>query len=274
MSNPNPIRILIVDDESEAREGIKVLLERDPEVMVAADCKNGLEAIAAVHQERPDLLLLDIQMPEVNGFEVLGSLAPEIRPAVIFITAFDQYALKAFEVHAIDYLLKPFTDSRFFESINRAKEMIRSQSARVENQQVNALIQSYTQTQENLTGQLVGQTLAGLAGRLIIKSGGKIHFLELDQIIWIEAYDYYIRIHLEGQFFLVRETMKRMEEQLPDQLFIRIHKSSIVNLKYIRDLEPYFHGDYMVNLRNDTQLKLSKSYRAKLLGHLSGKRDT
>ena len=267
------IRILIADDESEAREGIKVLLARDLEVELVDVCKNGLEAIAAVQRQQPDIILLDIQMPEINGFEVLNSLPADKRPAVIFITAYDQYALRAFEVHAVDYLLKPFTDARFFEALNRSKTLIRQHTPQSHARQIQQLLDAQQASRDTQPGTLISQRPAALTDRLIIKAEGRIHFLPLDDILWIGAFDYYVKIHRADGFFMVRETMKNMENQLPADLFMRIHKSSIVNLRFIRDLAPYFHGEYLVNLTNGQQLKLSKTYRSKLLGYISGNRN-
>lgn len=254
------IRTLIVDDEAEAREGGRLLLQKDADIALVGMCKNGLEAIQMIKEEKPDLVLLDIQMPEINGFEVLSSLVENSMPTVIFITAYDQYALKAFEIHAVDYLLKPFTDERFFQALNYAKQHINSTSLNSVHQKLHNLIDSYQAQIPEQTDHLV-QEVNLRSERLIIKSSGKIVFMQLPEIIWIEAYDYYIKIHLKDKTYLVRESMKRMNEKLPAKQFVRIHKSSIVNLQYVRELEPYQNGEYFVHLSTGQKLKLSRSYR-------------
>ncbi|RMG31570.1 MAG: DNA-binding response regulator [Bacteroidetes bacterium] len=252
---------MIIDDEAEARAGIKLLLARDEEIRIVGSCSNGLEAIEAITAHQPQLLLLDIQMPEINGFEVLGSLPPTNMPAVIFITAYDQYALRAFDIHAIDYLLKPFTDQRFFEAIRHAKNHIQSASAAQIHQNLRALLAHYQQKlpREELP-RLVHESQQQ-PERMVIKSEGSIIFLPIADIQWIEAHDYYIKIHLEHQSYLLRESMKRILQRLPAQKFCRIHKSSIVNLNFVQELQPVFNGEYAVVMQNGEKLKLSRGYR-------------
>lgn len=260
------IKTIIIDDEEEAREGVRVLLERDPEVELVAMCKHGLEAINAIYEHQPHLVFLDIQMPEINGFEVLNSIRPEAMPAVIFVTAYDQYAIRAFEVHAIDYLLKPFTDERFYRALTFAKQHIHQKNL---NPKLNALLQQYQKENTQAQGDYLIQERASnrpSSNRLVIKSSGKIYFIQLEDIRWIEAYDYYIKIHIEGRFYLVRESMKRMVQKLPENQFARIHKSSIVNLNQIVELEPYFNGEYIVHLQSGEKLKLSRNFKKNLLG--------
>ncbi len=263
------LSLLIIDDEEEAREGLRVMLEQLPDISLLGMCKNGLEAIREIIRLKPDLILLDIQMPEINGFEVLNSLPPELRPAVIFVTAYDQYALKAFEVHAIDYLLKPFTNERFFQALAHARAHVQKQSIQ---QKLEKLLQTYREEQNrDDAGQLITDKKEAedlIPNRLIVKSSGKIYFLSYEEIEWVEAYDYYVKIHVKGRFFLVRESMKRMQERLPGTLFARIHKSSIIQIDQIRELEPHFNGEYMVHLKNGLKLKLSRNYKAELMNRL------
>jgi two-component system LytT family response regulator len=202
------IKVIIVDDEKEAREGIAMLLEKDPEISIVALCKNGLEAIKAVQEQQPELIFLDIQMPTINGFEVLSTLSETNLPEVIFVTAYEQYLLKAFENHAVDYLLKPFTDDR-----------------------------------------------------LIIKADGKIYFVPLQDIIWIQAYDYYVRVHVNARFYLIRESLKKMEQLLPDEIFLRVHKSSIINLHHVKEIELYFTNEFIAKMSNGEKIKTSRNYR-------------
>ncbi len=220
-------------------------------------CANGLEAIAAIERHAPDLLFLDIQMPQVNGFEVLNSLAPEQRPAVVFTTAYDAYTLQAFEVHAIDYLLKPFTDERFFRSLNHAKQLIRAQQP--------SALQSLLQEPQIKTADqstLIQEENPATKDKLVVKADGRVHFVAYADIIWIEAYDYYVKIHVGDRYFLLRDSLKHLERRLPSEQFVRIHKSSIVNRRYVEALLPQEHGsEFAVVLRNGPTLRSSRSYR-------------
>ena len=268
----NKIRTLIIDDEPEAREGVKYLIEANQENELLGLCKNGLEAINQINALRPDLIFLDIQMPEINGFDVLNSIDSHAMPSVVFITAYDQYALKAFELHAVDYLLKPFTDERFYKALAHANQQIRNHSLRDINVQLASLLDSYKQDYPNSREDSLikepGTKKSPLQNRLVIKSSGKIYFIQLHEIIWIEAYDYYVKIHVQDRFYLLRESMKRMETRLPSDQFVRIHKSSIINLSYIQELEPYYNGEFFVKLSKGQKLKLSRNYRKNLMGIL------
>lgn len=261
------IRAVIVDDEEEAREGMKSLLCADPDIWLIAVCEDGIQAIKAINETSPDLVFLDVQMPEVNGFDVLNSVNPENMPAVIFATAYDQYAVKAFDLHAIDYLLKPFTNKRFYESLALAKVQIRKASLQHINQKLSVILSSYTKEKDTQEADaLIHQNAASLADKLVIKSSGKIFFITKKEIVWVEAYDSYVKIHVGGKYHLVRESMKNIEEKLPENVFARIHKSSIVNINFIAELEPYFNGEFVVKLLNGTELKLSRSYRNNFMG--------
>ncbi len=251
------ITTIIVDDEPEAREGIALLLADDLEVKIVAVCANGLEAIQAINELAPDLLFLDVQMPQVNGFEVLNSLAPERCPSVIFTTAYDAYALQAFEVHAIDYLLKPFTDERFFRSLNHAKQLIRAQQSSA----LPSLLQEHqTKTADEST--LIQEENPATKDKLVVKADGRVHFVAYADIIWVEAYDYYVKVHVGDRYFLLRDSLKHLEQRLPSEQFVRIHKSSIVNRRYVEALLPQEHGsEFAVVLRNGPTLRSSRSYR-------------
>jgi two-component system LytT family response regulator len=188
-------------------------------------------------------------------------------PAVIFATAYDRYAVKAFDLHAIDYLLKPFTNKRFYESLALAKERIRDTSLQHINQKLSTILAGYSQEKDTQEADvLIHQNTASLADKLVIKSSGKIYFISKKEIIWIEAYDSYVKIHIGGKYHLVRESMKNIEEKLPVNIFARIHKSSIVNINFIAELEPYFNGEFVVKLSDGTELKLSRSYRNSFMG--------
>ncbi|MCI0670721.1 MAG: LytTR family DNA-binding domain-containing protein, partial [Myxococcaceae bacterium] len=218
-------RTLVVDDEPLAREGVRMMLASDPEVEVVGEAGNGPEAVAALEALAPDLVLLDVQMPELNGFDVLARLPPERLPAVIFSTAYDKYALKAFDVHALDYLLKPFTDERFHEALRRAKSQLRLRRV----SELSARLREVLDVSVEAT---VPQASAGaLAQRVAIKDVGRVVFLDVDEIDWVEAADYYVEIHAGGKSYLHRETMQSLEARLHPERFMRIHRSAIVNRK-------------------------------------------
>jgi two-component system LytT family response regulator len=262
------ISAIIVDDEPQAREGVALLAQADPDIAVQAVCSNGVEALDAILEQRPQLLFLDIQMPQINGFELLNSIDTAIRPEVIFITAYDEYTLKAFEVHAVDYLLKPFTDERFYKALSFAKARIRQQELLQKKHQLEKLLQA--QRQEVSQQREASVLSAGKpSGRLAVKVEGRVHLLPYRQIIWVEAYDYYVKIHVKERFYLVRDSMKNMERNLPADQFVRIHKSSIVNLAQIAPIENKNADE--VQLISGEQLKVSRNYREnfkeKLAGH-------
>jgi two-component system LytT family response regulator len=255
------IRTIIVDDELEAREGVKSMLEKENEIEVLAVCKNGVEAIDTLNDHLVDLMFLDIQMPVINGFEVVNSITRERLPHIIFVTAYDQYALKAFEVHAIDYILKPFTNQRFQESLNRAKHLIHQEKVHDEQEKLKLL-------SEQLAGKYV-QAESLIASneerqRLIVKESGKIHFVPLENIIWLEAYDYYVKIHVKDHFYLIRERLKKLADILPETIFLRIHKSSIINTNYIQSIQSGESGDFSILMYNQQRLKVSRNYKEKI----------
>ncbi|MDT5156951.1 MAG: two-component system, LytTR family, response regulator [Acidobacteriota bacterium] len=247
-----PIRVLVVDDEPLAREKIRGLAADDPELRVVGECTNGAEAIEAVQSIRPDLILLDVQMPEVGGFAVLEALKDEGLPPVIFITAYDHYAVRAFEFHALDYLLKPFDRERFRAAIDRAKRQIRRENGDGLDARILALLE---QIREQPTRY---------SERLVVKTGGRVFFLNTDEIDWIEAEGNYVSIHTGKKAYLLRETITSLEAQLDPKDFVRIHRSAIANINRIKELQPWSHGEYHVILHDGTQLTLSRSFREKL----------
>jgi two-component system LytT family response regulator len=253
------IRTIIVDDEPLARDSMRVLLERDSEIELVAECANGHEAVQAIQELAPDLLFLDVQMPEMDGFEMLARVKTACLPVVIFVTAHDQHALRAFEVHALDYLLKSYSDDRFEAALRRAKEQIRQKKVNEISQRLVALLDSQKQEKAQ-TPPEPGAYLT----RLVVKSGGRVFFLKAAEIDWIEAADYYVYLHVGGKSHLLRETMNALEKQLDPRKFQRVHRSTIVNLDRIKELQPHAHGDYSIILQDGTPLKLSRSYRLKL----------
>ena len=254
----NRIRSIIVDDELEAREGIQLLLKDDEDIDVIGLCKNGIEAIDMINDHQIDLAFLDIQMPVINGFEVVNSISKERLPHIIFITAYDQFALQAFEIHAVDYILKPFTDARFYDSLERAKQLINQKKIQEENERLKSVAdQLSNQDMSHDPSVLLSET----GKRLIIKEKGKIIFVPYKDIIWLEAYDYYIKIHVANTFYLVRESMKNMENKLSSDQFLRIHKSTIINRGCIQEITSGKNAEYYIKLNDQTELKVSRSYR-------------
>jgi len=256
MTAPKRIRTIIVDDEPLARRKIRRMLSRDSEVEILGDCANGKEAIQAIGASAPDLVFLDVQMPEIDGFDVLEALPPARVPFVIFVTAYDQYALRAFEVSAVDYLVKPFDRRRFEKSLQRAKARLSNERGTDLNQQTLALLEEL-------------KARSSHTERLVIKAGGRAFFLKTEEIDWIEAEGKYVRLHVGKESYLLREAIGSMEGQLDPKKFPRIHRSTIVNIDRVRELQPWFHNEYRVILKDGTELMLSRSCRKKL-GELLG----
>jgi len=245
------IRTLIVDDEPLARERIRHLLHKEPDIEIICECADGRDAVAAIGKYKPDLVFLDVQMPELDGFSVLDQLDRRAMPAIVFVTAYDRFALRAFEVHALDYLLKPFDSGRFKKALGRVRERIQRQPSAELSRQVSEFLADLKPgpKQQN---------------RLAIKSGGKVLFLKLDDIDWVGAADNYVNLHVGNESHLHRETMAALEARLPVDKFMRISRSTMVNIERVKELQPMFHGEYTVILRNVTRLTLSRGYREKL----------
>jgi two-component system LytT family response regulator len=246
------IRTLIVDDEPLARERVRGLLAEQPDVEVIGEARDGEEAVRAILAHEPDLVFLDIQMPKLDGFEVIRTVGAGNMPLVVFVTAFDQHALKAFDVRALDYLLKPFDRERFAESIGRVRT---------------AIERSGTDEIGRRLLELVRELKPGGAARserLVIKSAGRLFFLRTDEIDWVEAAGNYVKLHVGPEEHLLRETMNGIELKLDPDRFFRIHRSRIVNMERIKELQPWFNGEYVVILQNGTKLTLSRGYREKL----------
>jgi two-component system LytT family response regulator len=230
-----PIGAVVVDDEPLARANIVSLLRTDPEILVLGECSSGVGAAKVVRELRPSLLFLDVQMPGCDGFGVLESLGADVPPAVVFVTAYDQYALKAFEAEALDYLLKPYSNERFFRVLSRAKALLAQRPAEERRFE-----------------------------RIMVRSAGRISFLHAEEIDWIEAADYYSCLHVGARTHLLRRSMAELERDLEPNCFCRIHRSTIVNLSRVRDLRLDVNGEYEVVLRDETRLKVSRGYREKL----------
>lgn len=253
-----PVRVLVVDDEPLARTGVVQLLAKDPDIAVVGEAADGRAAVEAIRTLQPDLLILDVQMPEYDGFEVLRTLPRDRMPAVIFVTAYDQHALRAFEVHALDYLLKPFDDERFAEALDRAKRSLRSAELGELSRRLVGLLEdrgSATPSEPRLT-------------RLIVRHEGSVAFVRVEDLDWIEAADYNVKLHTRGQVHLLRESLNALEARLDPARFFRVHRSAIVNLDRIRELQPYFKGEHILLLQDGTRLKLSRARREHLEARL------
>ena len=233
----NSIRTMVVDDEPLARTNLVALLSQDPELELVSECGSGLEAVEAIRALRPGLLFLDIQMPGCDGFDVLERLGAAAPKAVVFVTAYDQFALKAFEAAAVDYLLKPFDNARFYRALDRAKAIVRDPSGQQPHQ-------------------------------LVVKSAGRVTVLKTSEIEWIEAQDYYACLHVKGRSHLLRRSLAELEEDLDESMFCRIHRSTIVNLGQVAEMCLDANGEYEVVLRDATRLRMSRSYREQLRARL------
>ena len=252
------IRALVVDDEKPALTRIVDLLEKQPDIDVTGIGRHGREAVQLIRSQTPDLLFLDIQMPGMDGFEVLREVAPEQRPLTIFVTGYDKYAIPAFEAHALDYLLKPFSDERFEAALDRARHHIRTQT-------VGELGRRFARLLED---QTVNPGVPTPFERVVVKSSGRVIFLDATDIDWIEAAGVYVHLHVGAKAYLYRATLGQLQERLDPKLFVRIHRSAMVNTDRIAELQPRTHGEYVVILKNGAELTLSRGYRAQLEGWL------
>jgi two-component system LytT family response regulator len=245
------IRVVIADDELLARKFIRRMLKQDPEVEIVAECSNGAEAVAAIRKEKPDLVFLDVQMPEMDGFAVLDAIRLDHLPEIVFTTAYESYAIRAFELHALDYLLKPFDQVRFKAALKYAKERFHSQHEEDKRLQVGTLLESIRVQQEYLD-------------RIIIRADGRITFLHTREIDWIEADDKYVHLHTGKGAKMVRQTLAAIEGQLDPKKFLRVHRSAMVNVDRIKELQPLFNGEHSLILDDGTRLTLTRKYRDKL----------
>jgi two-component system LytT family response regulator len=252
-----PIRAAIVDDEPLARDALRAVLAADPAIAVVGDCI-GVDAPALIERAQVELVFLDVQMPELDGFEVLDALRPELLPAVVFVTAYDAYAVRAFEVHAVDYLLKPFDDARIAIAVERARQRLRG-GAPGPSDPVLALLNQGGRARLPLPDQ---PGPANGVQRLLVRTRGKILAVRTSDIDWIEAADYYATLHVAGASHLIRQTMAELEASLDPRRFVRVHRGAIVNVDRIREVHPLFRGDCTLVLADGTQVKLSRTRRA------------
>jgi two-component system, LytTR family, response regulator len=245
------IRVLIVDDEPIARKGIRNHLARESDIEIVGECGNGLEAVSAIRDSKPDLVFLDIQMPELNGLGVIEAVGADRMPIVIFVSAYDRYTLQAFEVHALDYLLKPFETERFQRTLQRAREQLSTRQTSQLNHRLLRLLESLEEKPKALE-------------RLVVKTSGRVYFVDVDEIDWIEAADNYVRLHVAGKGHLIHESLSSLEQKLDRARFVRVHRSRIVNTAKIKELHPLFHGEYVIVLHGGAKLTSGRSYREKL----------
>jgi two-component system LytT family response regulator len=244
-----PIRALIVDDEPLARTGVQQLIDPLDDVTIVGEATDGDEAVREIAAQEPDLVFLDVQMPEMSGLEVVREVGVEDMPLTIFVTAYDQYALEAFEAHALDYLLKPIEEDRFDEAMERAREQLRRAEADTLNQQLQGLLREYAD-EEGRDG----------IERFTVRSRDRIYFVDVEDVQWIESEGDYVALHDGEDAHLVRKTMKKLEEQLASDQFLRVHRSYIVNVDYIEELRPLDHGTYQLRMASGTPLKTSRGY--------------
>lgn len=257
MASEATIRTLVVDDEAPARARIRQLLKQQPDFALVAECANGRQALEAIQKEKPDLAFLDVQMPRLSGLDVCRELAANNipLPMFIFVTAYDEYALKAFEVHAIDYLLKPFDRERFFQALDHARHQLAHFKRVTAEERLAAVLQDLAPASKT-------------PERLAFKENGRIVFVRPETIDWIESDGNYVRVHAGGHSHYVRDTLAGLESQLSRDKFMRISRSVIVNLDRIKELQPVFYGDYAVILQDGSKLSMSRTYRDRLQGIL------
>jgi two-component system LytT family response regulator len=269
-----PIRVLVVDDEPIARRRVRRLLRLEPDVDQVDEVGSGGEAIAAIKKERPDLVLLDVQMPDVDGFGVVDALGAEQMPPTIFVTAYNEYAVRAFDVNAIDYLLKPYDPDRFRAAFQRARSHLERVSSAEQGRKIRALLEEVL-GEDRTSAALADRPAASpnsaqpmprtrFLDRLMVKHDGRVFFVKVSDVDWFEASGNYVRVHTGKVSHLIRETMHHVESQLDPSMFVRIHRAVIVNIDRIKELQPWFAGDYVVILRDGRQLKLSRTYREHL----------
>jgi two-component system LytT family response regulator len=257
LSENHKIRVLIVDDEPLGRTMVRRMLEAYSEVEIVGECDGGAEAISAIEASSPDLVFLDVQMPDADGFTVLQNLDQEKLPAIVFVTAYDEYAVRAFEVNALDYLLKPYDRKRFEQAFDRAVSQIQNQKNTLVSEQILSLLSET-------------KSPAQFIERFIIKTGGRVYFLKAEEIVRISSEGNYVLLHTTDKKHIFRETISNIAQNLNPHKFCRISRTAIVNLDFVRELQALFRGDYEVILQNGTRLKLSHRYRKNLTQHFGG----
>ena len=266
------LRTVVVDDEPLARKRLARLLQDESGIEVVAVCATGRDAVRVIREQSPDLVFLDVQMPELDGFGVLRELGARI-PSVVFVTAYDRYAIQAFEVHALDYLLKPYTPARLSAAVERAARQLHR--AGPDTERLVELLEHLDRERRELASRVNGNggtpapapaaATPAHTGRLLVKEGERMFFVPVDRVDWLEAEGNYVRLHCGREAHLVRATLGGMEDQLDARTFTRIHRSTIVNVDRVKEVRPWFAGDYVVKLQDGTELRLSRRYRDRLL---------
>ncbi len=251
MAVPDSIRVLVVDDEAPARQRLADLLHKDSQVATIIEAVDGISAVEAIQNQRPELVFLDVQMPELDGLGVIDVVGACQMPLTIFVTAYDQHAIRAFEANALDYLLKPFSDERFDAALNRAKARLDERSTCEFGQRMMKMVSSALEP-------------AHPWDRLVIKSSGSTRFIRVAEIDWIEAAGVYVNLHIAGQLLLYRTSLQELSERLDPRRFVRVHRSAIVNIESIVQLEPISHGEFDVVLKNGARTRVSRNYRMQL----------
>ncbi|MBI2841429.1 MAG: response regulator transcription factor [Acidobacteria bacterium] len=246
-----PIRVLVVDDESWARKRLTSLFKRTPDFQVVGECADGEEAANALLAASPDVVFLDVQMPGMNGFDALDAIEPARLPLVVFVTAYDKYAIQAFEIHAVDYLLKPFDEERFSKTLDRLRLELATKDSRPDTMSLRELLNGLRKARPYLR-------------RLGAKSGGRIVFLRTEDVDWIGATDNYITLHVGMDEHLIRATMNGIEAKLDPEQFVRVHRSTIVNLDRVKELHPWFRGELVLVLKDGTRLAVGRNFRSRL----------
>ena len=259
------IRVILVDDEPLANQGMRARLEAFPEIEILCECSNGREAVKEIKARSPDLVFLDIQMPGLDGFGVVRALIGAPAPLIVFCTAYDKFAIEAFEANALDYLVKPVEEERLASAIHRAREAIRSRTAASRESKLVELLASFNEEDRDRIKELINDpdwtSKERYAERLSFKDGSKVVILSADEIEWIDAAGDYMCIHAGGKTHIIRETMKTLEQRLDPARFQRIHRSAIVNVQKVKELHPHSNGEYFLTLENGSELKLSRSYK-------------
>jgi two-component system LytT family response regulator len=262
MTADRTLTAVVVDDEELARRGIRSRIQRIDGLTIARECENGRAAVEAIRTCAPDLVFLDVQMPGLDGFDVIDAVGAEAMPVVIFVTAYDQYALRAFDAHALDYLLKPIDEERFREAVERARTRVVEREAGAFGEQLAALVADVDAAEDD--------PASSTTDRFVIKTGGRVTFVDAADICWIEAAGDYVRLHTPEKSHLLRETMSGMEDQLDPERFLRIHRSTIINTDCLKELRPYGNSEHIVVLDDGTELKQSRTYRDALSEFFDG----
>lgn len=266
------IRTLIVDDEPLAREGVESMLAADPEIEIVGLCSDGQSALAAIRAQKPDLVFLDIQMPKRDGFDVLAELKAAERPRVIFVTAYDQYATRAFEFFAVDYLLKPFQDSRFAAALARAKSELNRASTDDLGHRIDQLLAYVAKLPAERKPPPEPRPAADSPEHFVVKAGSDLHFIKKHEILWIEAQGDFVKVQTTGPSRLVRATLQDFQIKLDAAEFLRVHRSYVVNVSHVRQVTPALYGDYTIVMSDGSKLRLSRTYRSKLKAMLALRR--